>query len=349
MSSVSVVIPCYRYGHFLEQSVGSVLTGQDGVDVKVLIIDDASPDDSAEAARLLAKTDSRIEVMIHGRNKGHLATYNEGLLDWADGDYTVLLSADDRLTPGALVRAAALLDAHPNVGFVYGHPLRFQTDQPLPPARTEGKGWSVWPGTWWLERRFKAAHGCITSPEVVVRTDLQRKLGGYDPRLPHSGDIEMWMRFASHADVGYLKGVDQAYYRVHSASMSKTDFAGQLDDLRQRKAAYEVVLEHAEHLPTAYREQLSGMVNRKLARQALYRASRAYDRGRTDQVPVEELVDFAASCHADYRHLPEFLGLSLRRRIGAKAMPHLQPLVLTAVAHHARERLWWRTWRRTGI
>jgi glycosyltransferase involved in cell wall biosynthesis len=349
MSSVSVVIPCYRYGHFLEQSVGSALTGQDGVDVKVLIIDDASPDDSAEAARKLAAADSRIEVLVHERNKGHLATYNEGLLEWADGDYTVLLSADDRLTPGALVRAAALLDAHPNVGFVYGHPLRFQSDQPLPPARTEGRGWSVWPGRWWLDRRFKAGHGCITSPEVVVRTDLQRKLGGYDPRLPHSGDIEMWMRFAAHADVGYLKGVDQAYYRVHSASMSQTDFSGQLDDLRQRKAAYDAVLEHAGHLPAADRDRLAATVNRKLARQALWRAARAYDRGRTSQVPVEELVAFAAACDPRYQRLPEFAGLSVRRRIGPKAMPYLQPLVVTAYAHHARERLWWRTWRRTGI
>jgi glycosyltransferase involved in cell wall biosynthesis len=53
MSSVSVVIPCYRYGHFLEQSAGSALTGQDGVDVKVLIIDDCSPDDSAAGIRVI--------------------------------------------------------------------------------------------------------------------------------------------------------------------------------------------------------------------------------------------------------------------------------------------------------
>ncbi|MBS2966092.1 glycosyltransferase [Actinocrinis puniceicyclus] len=350
MSSVSVVIPCYRYGHFLEQSVGSALTGQDGIDVKVLIIDDASPDDSADAARRIAKADPRVEVLVHERNKGHLATYNEGLLEWADGDYTVLLSADDRLTPAALVRAAALLDAHPNVGFVYGHPVRFETDRPLPPARTQGRGWSVWPGRWWLEKRFRAGHGCITSPEVVVRTDLQRRLGGYDPRLPHSGDIEMWMRFAAHADVGYLRGVDQAYYRVHSASMSKTDFSGQLDDLRQRKAAYDVVLEHsADALGEADRAGLARTVNRKLARQALYRAARAYDRGRTDQVPVDELVAFAADCWPRYEHLREFAGLSVRRRVGTKAMPYLQPLILSSVVHKTRERLWWRTWRRTGL
>ena len=47
--TVSVVIPCYRYGRFLPACVQSVLD-QDGVDVRVLIIDDASPDDSAEVA-----------------------------------------------------------------------------------------------------------------------------------------------------------------------------------------------------------------------------------------------------------------------------------------------------------
>jgi glycosyltransferase involved in cell wall biosynthesis len=342
------VIPCYRYGHFLEQSVGSALNGQDGVDVRVLIIDDASPDDSAAVAGKMAAADPRIEVLVHSENKRHIATYNEGLLEWADGDYTVLLSADDRLTPGALVRAAALLDAHPEVGFVYGHPIHYTEDRPVPQARTQVRGWTVWPGHEWLERRFKAANGCITSPEVVVRTKLQQRVGGYDPQLPHSGDIEMWMRFAAHAGVGYLRGVDQAYYRVHSASMSKTDFSGQLDDLRQRAKAYDAVLSRcADQLPDA--QQLADTVHAKLARQALRRAARAYDKGRTDQVPVDELVDFAERCWPEYKRLPEYRGLQVRRRIGTTAMPYLQPLVLTAPLNKGREWLWWKSWYRRGI
>jgi glycosyltransferase involved in cell wall biosynthesis len=348
LSSVSVIVPCYRYGHFLAQSVGSALNDQDGVDVRVLIIDDASPDDSAEVARKMAAEDPRVEVLVHTENKRHIATYNEGLLEWADGDYTVLLSADDRLAPGALTRAAALLDAHPEVGFVYGHPIHYTDGGPIPAARTEVRGWTIWPGHTWLERRFKAANGCITSPEVVVRTKLQRQLGGYDPALPHSGDIEMWMRFAAHADVGYLRGVDQAYYRVHAASMSKTDFSGQLDDLRQRAAAYDAVLRRcADQLPDA--RAMADTVHAKLARQALWRAARAYDRGRTALVPVDELVAFAAECWPDYRRLPEYRGLSVRRRIGSAAMPYLQPLILSAFVHKAREWLWWKSWRRRGI
>ncbi|MEV6332739.1 glycosyltransferase [Streptomyces sp. NPDC051909] len=348
MSSVSVVIPCYKYGHFLADCVRSVLDEQPGLDVRVLIIDDASPDDSAEAARKLAASDPRIEVRVHERNKGHIATYNEGLLEWADGDYVVLLSADDRLVPGALVRAVALLDAHPEAGFCYGRPLRFQHGGPLPAARTHSTGSVVYPGHWWLERRFREGTGCITSPEVVVRTSLQRKVGGYDPELPHAGDIEMWMRLASHADVGYVRGADQAFYRVHGSNMSTTDFGGQLDDIRQRRAAFTAVLDKcADQLPQARR--LAGLVDTRLARQALRRAYRAYDRGRTDVVPVEELVAFARECRPDAETLPEWRALRLRRRIGARTMPYLQPLILSAVAERAREWLWWRSWKRRGI
>src|SRR5262249_14381598 len=87
MSSVSVVIPCYNYGHFLQDAVTSVLDEQEGVDVRVLIIDDASHDDSAAVAAKIAANDSRVEVAVHAANKGNIATYNEGLLEWADGDY----------------------------------------------------------------------------------------------------------------------------------------------------------------------------------------------------------------------------------------------------------------------
>jgi glycosyltransferase involved in cell wall biosynthesis len=348
VSSVSVVIPCYKYGHFLADCVASALDQQPGVDVRVLIIDDCSPDDSAEQARVIAARDSRVEVVVHEVNKRHIATYNEGLLDWADGDYSVLLSADDRLTPGALTRAVALLDANPNVGFVYGRPVRFQHPGPPPPARTAVRGHTVWPGQWWLARRFREGHGCITSPEVVVRTKLQQQVGGYDPELPQTGDIEMWMRLAAHADVGYVRGVDQAYYRVHGNNMHAVDFTGQLDGVRNVKAAYDAVLERcADLLPD--RAELASTIHHNLARQALRKAGRAYDRGRTGTVPVDELVAFAAECWPGYERLPEYRTLRLRQRIGARTMPYLQPLVLTAVARKAQEWLWWQSWKRRGI
>lgn len=346
MTKVNVVIPCYNYGHYLDEAVKGALDDQEGLDVRVLIIDDASPDGSAEVAQQIAARDSRVEVVVHATNKGHIPTYNEGLLEWADGDYTVLISADDRLTPGALRRAADLLDSHPEVGFVYGHPLHFQHGRPLPAARTKVTGWSVWPGHWWLERRFRDAHSCVTSPEVVVRTSLQKRVGGYDPLLPHSGDMEMWMRLAAHGDVGYVRGVDQAFYRVHSQNMMKSYSA--LADLRQRRLAYEKVLERChDQLPE--KAMLSELIHRKLSKEALWTAARAYDRGRTHHTPVDELVAFAFECWPGADTLTAYKGLQLRRLIGPAAMPYLQPLVLTAFARKAGNWWWRQTWKLRGI
>lgn len=336
MSSVSVVIPCYNYGHLLEEAVASVLDDQQGTDVRVLIIDDASPDDSAEVARKIAARDPRVEVTVHAANQGHIATYNEGLLGWANGDYSVLMSADDRLAPGALRRATDFLDAHPNAGFVYGNVLWFKDGEPLPPARTGGQGWSLWPGQHWLERRFRYAQTWISSPEVVVRTALQKRVGGYDPRLPHLGDTEMWTRLAAHADVGYLRGVDQAYYRRHSRNMSTA--YDPLMTLRQYRLAFESVLDRCgDRLPDPAR--LSDLIHRKLARDALVVAARAYDEGRTEQAPVSELVAFALDCWPQARALPGYRTLQLRERIGPRVMPYLRPLVLPAAASR-KAQLW---------
>jgi len=340
--SVDVLIPCYRYGQYLPTAVRSVLE-QPGVEVRVLVIDDASPDSSAAVARSLAEADERVEVRVHQENHGLVATLNEGMLEWAEAGYSVVLSADDALAPGALARATALLDAHPEVGFVYGRPVHWDGSDPLPPARTTFVGWTIYPGQRWLRRRFATTHGCITSPEVVLRTELQQRIGGFDPDLPHTADIEMWMRLALHADVGYLRGVDQAYYRVHGTNMSAAYYGRSgLGDLRQRLAAYEAVLRRANgQLPDS--DLLGGRLRRNLARDALQRAGRAYDKGRSEIEPVGELVDFAREAFGDITSLPEWYTLQLRRRLGARRAAALRPLVLTPAGRRLRH--YWRIWR----
>jgi glycosyltransferase involved in cell wall biosynthesis len=336
MSSVSVVIPCYKYGHFLEEAVDSVLADQEGVDVRVLIIDDASPDDSAEVARKIAARDPRVNVIAHTTNKGNIATFNEGLLEWADGDYCLLMSADDQLTPGALQRARDLLDAHLSVGFVYGHSLWVMDGVPLPTARTRVRSWSVRSGQRWLEHRFRQAENPIAAPTIVVRTSLQRRVGGYDPQLPKAADMEMYMRLAAHADVGFIRGVDQAYYRVHGQNMSNGLSA--LMSLRQRRSVFEVALDrYGERLPDAKR--LSDIVHRKLGQEALWAAGRSYDWGRLrhtefarrllsggedeDEREVDELVAFAFDCWPEVSRLPLYRTLRSRERIGPRGMSYM--------------------------
>src|SRR5690242_18271368 len=118
MARVDVFVPSYNYGRFLRECVGSALS-QDGVDVRVLILDDCSADDTPQVGRALAAADPRVEYRRHPANRGHIATYNEGI-DWLSSEYCLLLSADDALVPGALARAAAVMDRHPEVGLTYG-------------------------------------------------------------------------------------------------------------------------------------------------------------------------------------------------------------------------------------
>ena len=199
-----------------------------------------STDDSAAVAAGLAERDPRIEVRGHEANRGHIATYNEGLLGWADGDYTVLLSADDLVTPGAFARAGrAMTGDRPSVGLVYGRSEYFLTNDELPPIGRHQLGVKVWAGRQWLERRCRSGVSVISSPEVVVRSTVQRRVGGYRPDLPHVGDLEMWLRIAAVSDIVYVRGIAQAYYRRHPNSMLRTQYNTALADLRQRKAAYD--------------------------------------------------------------------------------------------------------------
>jgi glycosyltransferase involved in cell wall biosynthesis len=325
--------------------VASVLD-QEGVDVRVLVIDDASPDDSADVARRLAAEDPRVEVRAHEVNKGHIATYNEGLLEWADGDYSVLISADDLLTPGALARATAVMETHPEVGFVYGHAPYWKDDEPMPVARVQTKGVTVWRGREWLGIMCRLGHNVISSPEVVVRTSVQQRIGGYLPELPHTGDAEMWMRFAAHSDVAYVKGVDQALYRIHATQM--TNDRVPYVDLVQRKAAYDMLFDRfGDSIPDA--ERLARRAGRAMAKEALWRACRAYERRRMTITPIPELVGFAHSAYPHVSRLPEYWGLRWREKLGPQVAPYLQPLMFSAVHRRVRSVLWWRRWARQGV
>jgi glycosyltransferase involved in cell wall biosynthesis len=344
LPSVSVVIPCYRYGHYLREGVGAVLA-QPGVDVRVLIIDDCSPDDSFAVAQALAAEDPRVEARRHEVNRGHIATYNEGLLEWASGDYSILISADDVMAPGALERAVAVMERDPDVGFVYGHPVSWDDSAPRPAARTTPAGSTVWTGQEWLRIVCGLGHTVITSPEVVVRTELQQRVGGYLPELPHTADVEMWMRFAAHAKVAYLKGVDQAYYRIHRTQM--TTGRVPVVDLQQRKLAYDLFFErYGERVRDA--SKLHRLAERKIAKEALWRACRAHERRRMEITPIAELEALAAETSVGVRTLPEYWGLRWRRALGPKLTPYMQPIILSAVHRKIRSRMWWRRWARVG-
>ena len=338
---VSVVVPCYNYGRYLPGCVASVLS-QEGVDVEVVVVDDASPDGSVAVADRLAAADTRVRVVKHSVNQGHIATYNDGL-DVVTGDYLLLLSADDALPPGALARATALLSRHPEVGLVYGPAVTFSDDPPdLPPA--SASSWAVWPGREWLTDRCATGQNVVDCPAAVMRTDVYRRVGPYRSTLPHGADLAMWLAAAQVSDVAYVRGAPQAFYRVHELSMSRSTYHlfttdGIVRDLEEKRQCFDEVLD-----ARSVSDGLAARARRALADQALGIALRTFVWGTASTWPVEELERFAT--RTDPASPASRRGRALRRRcrIGpARARRH--PLLLPReVADKGFERF--RAWRR---
>jgi hypothetical protein len=344
---VDVVIPCYNYGHFLRGCIDSVLS-QAGVDVRILVIDDCSTDDSADVARAVASEDERVTARRHEVNRGHIETYNEGLLQWASADYVVLLSADDRLVAGCLRRATDIMQAHPSVGMVYGRSIYFGSDEDLPALEWGDVGNVIWSGRDWIELRCRAGYNVISSPEVVVRTSVHHAVGGYRPSLPHSGDLEMWLRLAAISDVAYVTGAAQALYRVHGASMQRSFFADGLADIRQREAAFASFFASGTgSLPDAGVLQRSA--ERALARTALDRACWAYERNRVSTTPVEELEEFARSTYSGSDGLREARALRRRKWLGPWICGRTGLFVGNAFLRRIRTRRVWKSIRERGM
>lgn len=338
MSTVSVFVPSYNYAQFLPACVASVLS-QDGVDVRVLILDDASTDDTVEVCAELVR-DPRVEVVRHRSNRGHITTYNEGI-EWAQGDYTVLLSADDMLTPGALRRATALLEAHPEMGFAYGPSVRFNSAKPLPAARQEVDGGRthVWSGPRWVEFVCRSGRNFIAAPEVVVRTSLQKEVGDYHPALPRTADLEMWLRLAARSDVGWLEDSDQAFYRLHDVNMHKTRLFTAIDIYNQRYAAFDSFFDREGHRLT-HADRLHGQARRAVTRSLLLAGCRALESGETtvEGTPIEELLAYAREVD-DAGRLPEYRAAAWRLRAGPKLAQRLGPIAAVLSMRHGRA--WW--------
>jgi hypothetical protein len=337
---VKVIVPCYGYAHLLEGCVRSVLD-QDQVEVRVLIVDDVSPDDTEAVGRRLESEDGRIAYRRNARNLGLIGTANEGL-EWAeDSDYVILLSADDRLTPGSIGRAVAVMEEHPKVGLVYGHAQYFEDDERLPEVRTRSRGARVQAGRDWIRLRCRSGHSCISSPEAVVRTSVQMRVGHYEPECTHASDLNMWLRIAAVSDIAYVKGATQALYRVHADSMLRSMLGaegGQVVDLAERRTAFESFFDRVGGSVRGA-EGLRETARRTLARQALWKASRAYDKGHASgagEREVEDLVGFALDTSPRTEQLPEWWGMRLRRRLGSGRSLAFLPFLVTGAAHRLR-------------
>jgi glycosyltransferase involved in cell wall biosynthesis len=373
MARIDVIVPCYRYAHFLRECVGSVLS-QSLMDLRVLIIDDASPDDTADVAASLAAEDCRVEVLSHRVNRGHIATYNAGI-DWATADYLLLLSADDVLLPGALARAVRLMDDNPEVGFTYGRVIYFPDGFPthqlsdpdialrdspfqtsaaiIPPdrgrrarsrrvgaadrpkrgrsaprtgARGEGE-WEIFSGIEFI--RSSRHSNQVHTATAIVRTALQKKIGGYRQELPHAGDVEMWLRFAVHAPVGYVNAY-QGAARLHGQNMSRGYYEDTIFDLRQRKLLLDTLFQHyGDRIPAG--ASLQAEMYRGLAEAAVRSAGVPFSKG--DAKGCNQILEFATTVDPGIRHSLLWSLFGWKRRLGLRTSSVVSPVVRFVAAY----------------
>jgi glycosyltransferase involved in cell wall biosynthesis len=316
---VDVIVPCYNYGDVLEACVNSILTQQE-VDVRVMIMDDASSDTTEAVGSRLAAADPRVEYRRHAMNRGHINTYNEALA-MLTGDFVLLLSADDMLTPGALRRATRVMLAHPEVGIAYGPDIPFRHAPPADAAPTAPfcthRIMSYYE---FLERSCRLGHTPIQAPTILVRTSLHRQIGNYLPSLPHTADTEIWLRMAAHGAVCELNA-PQAFRRLHAKNMS-LDYSP-VRRLEEQKKAFDIHFaafagSHPDIAP------LQAVVARSIAQNAFWAGAIAFDDGQVEV--CADFLAFAARIYPEIESSSAWRRLRMKRLIGAPVWRVLSPV-----------------------
>lgn len=232
MACIDVVVPCYQYGRFLRDCVYSILN-QGIDDLRILIIDNASTDDSLIVARQLAEEDRRIEIIQHKHNLGHIASLNEGV-DLAHADYFTIVHADDLSARGSLKAAIAFLEQHPNVGFVIGKEVLFKDGEIFSEfSKDKEPQWRIFSGPEFVADRCRK----LFAGPAIVRTAIQKRAGYYKEKLFFTCDIEMLLRLATFGDVGETL-MPFGYRRLHGSNLANLHQVDRARDLQEFEAAY---------------------------------------------------------------------------------------------------------------
>lgn len=341
-----VLVPCYNYGRYLADCVESALR-QDAA-MRILIIDDASTDETSEIGPELARTYSEVEYFRHQKNIGHIRTYNEGI-DWASGDCFALLSADDLMMPGAVSRAKSVFLRYPDVLMVYGRELQFvdgtsvgslldgsasahMVSETSAIAGTYAKATSVAvldastemkPRIEYMPEFYRmiATGGQIHACATFTRTNAQKRLGGYLESLPHAGDLEMWLRFAAHGPVARVPRF-QVARRQHLSNMWKSYDAEA--DIRQRALVLRVTAATLSAVHGRQQDWLAKLMWSGLAVETLKAAGARLAEG--DHAAAERLTRMACEFDPTVVRHPRWALHQLKRAAGGSAIRQLRLL-----------------------
>jgi glycosyltransferase involved in cell wall biosynthesis len=111
---ITIVIPSYNQGQYLEQALESVFT--QNLSVEVFVMDGGSTDNSVE---IIKKWAAKLAGWRSHKDSGQSAAINEGI-SLGSAPYVCWLNSDDYLLPDKLVKLLDILEGNPQVPMAYG-------------------------------------------------------------------------------------------------------------------------------------------------------------------------------------------------------------------------------------
>jgi hypothetical protein len=163
----------------------------------------------------------------------------------------------------------------------------------------------------------------VHTPTAVVRTSVQKQVGGYRKQLTHRGDHEIWWRLAAHGDDGIHKN-KQAVYRRHANNMSR-NYIGTAD-FEQLDAAVQSFLGEGGN-PLSHVAAIRDALWGGTARRAIDCANNAFILG--DHAAQRALLQRAMDLDPGVRYSRPWIKLACKRLIG-------RPACLWIFSHLAR-------------
>ncbi|MEN7547897.1 glycosyltransferase [Rapidithrix thailandica] len=191
---VSVICLCHNHGPYVRESLESVCQ-QTYPDIELIIVDDASTDNSPEEIERFVKQHPGTQYVALLRNLGNCRAFNRGLA-LASGKYVIDLAADDILLPQRVEQqVAAMEELGPSYGVVFsdaemideaGNKLKTYYAR-----NAQGELMVTVPSGRVYKELVKKAFIC--TPTMMIRKALLDELGGYDESLSYE-DYDFWVR-----------------------------------------------------------------------------------------------------------------------------------------------------------